>query len=340
MSDAEKLAPAGARRLANFKGQPHADAVQSHPRPFILTASMKPAALVAALTIACMSAARADAQESPTLRKIKETGIITIGFSEGTIPFSYIDRKPQPIGYSIDICSRIVDAVKARLDLPYLQVKYTPVTSANRLSVIANDIVDLACGTSTNNAERQKKVAFTVTTFVASASVVVKRRNELRDVSGLAGKTVVTTAGSTSLASLVALNRTRGLNLSIVAARDHVASFAMLEADRAAAFVMDDVLLHGFVANAEAPSDYRIHHLGLSVEPYGIILRKKDPEFKKLADDAIVKMFRSGEMTQLYHKWFQSPIPPNNVNLGFPMSAAFKKLIAEPTDSPDPGDYR
>lgn len=301
---------------------------------------MRFTAFVAALAVASTLAARADAQESPTLRKIKETGIITIGFSEGTIPFSYIDRKPQPIGYSIDICSRIVDAVKARLGLPYLQVKYTPVTSANRLSVIANDIVDLACGTSTNNIERQKTVAFTVTTFVASAGVVVKQRNDIRDVSGLAGRTVVTTAGSTSLASLVALNRSRGLGLSIVAARDHVASFSMLEADRAAAFVMDDVLLHGFVANADEPSDYRILHLGLSVEPYGIILRKKDPEFKTLADEAIVRMFKSGEITQLYHKWFQSPIPPNNVNLGFPMSAAFKKLIAEPTDSPEPNDYR
>lgn len=301
---------------------------------------MKPAAFLVTLAIACMPGSRADAQESPTLRKIRETGIITIGFSEGTIPFSYIDRKPQPIGYSIDICSRIVDAVKARLDMPYLQIKYTPVTSANRLSVIANDIVDLACGTSTNNLERQKKVAFTTSIFVASASVVVKRRNDIRDVNGLAGKTVVTTAGSTSLASLVALNRLRGLGMSIVAARDHVASFAMLEADRAAAFVMDDVLLHGFVANADEPSSYRIHHLGLSVEPYGVILRKNDPGFKALADDAIVKMFRSGEMTQLYHKWFQSPIPPNKVNLGFPMSSAFKKLIAEPTDSPDPQDYR
>ena len=128
--------------------------------------------------------------------------------------------------------------------------------------------------------------------------------------------------------------------MAIVAVREHVASFGVVEADRAAAFVMGDVLLRGFVVSADAACGYRIHHLGLSVEPYGIILRKKDPEFKKLADDAIVKMFRSGEITQLYHKWFQSPIPPNNVNLGYPMSAAFKKLIAEPTDSPDPDDYR
>lgn len=287
-----------------------------------------------------MSAAGSAAEQSLTLTKIRETGIITIGYSDGSAPFSYIHKKPVPIGYSIDICNRIVDAVRAKLQLPDLQIKYTPVTTANRISFVANDIVDLECGTSTNNAERQKRVTFTITTFVAVGSMAVKRGSGIDQVRDLAGETVVSTAGSTSMSSLVALNRSLGLGMNIVAARDHVAAFSMLEAGRASAFVMDDVLLHGFVANAKKPENYRVRDFGSAVEPYGIILRKHDVGLKNIADDTIVDMFKSGDMTRLYEKWFQSPIPPKNVNLSLPMTPAFRRLFEKPTDSSDPNDYR
>lgn len=281
-----------------------------------------------------------DVEPSLTLTKVKETGIITIGYSDGSAPFSYIDKKPVPIGYSIDICNRIVEAVKAKLQLPDLQIKYMPVTSANRISFVANDIVDLECGTSTNNAERQKRVTFTVTTFVATGSMAVKRGSGIDQVKDLTGETVVSTAGSTSMSSLVALNRSLGLGMNIIAARDHVASFSMLEAGRASAFVMDDVLLHGFVANAKKPDSFRIKDFGTAIEPYGIILRKQDIGLKSIADGTIIRMFKSGDMARLYEKWFQSPIPPKNVNLSLPMKPAFRRLIDQPTDSSDPNDYR
>lgn len=287
-----------------------------------------------------MPIASAFAETSQTITKIRETGIITIGYSNGSAPFSYIDRKPVPIGYSIDVCHRIVDAIKAKLQLPDLQIKYTPVTTANRISFVANDIVDLECGTSTNNAERQKRVAFTVTTFVATGSMAVKRRSGIRNAGDLGGETVVSTAGSTSMNALVGLNRSLGLRMNIVAARDHVAAFSMLEAGRASAFVMDDVLLHGFVANSKKPSDYDIRGFGTAVEPYGILLRKGDAGLKRIADDTIIRMFTSGEMTALYEKWFQSPIPPKYVSLSLPMKPAFRRLISRPTDSGDPDEYR
>lgn len=280
------------------------------------------------------------AQESLTLRKIKETGIITIGFRDGSIPFSYLDKKRRPIGYSMDICYRIVDAVKAKVKLPNLEVKFTPVNPANRVPLVANDIVDLECGSTTNNAERQQKVAFTVTTFVASGSLVSKKSSNIQSLNDLEGQTVVYTAGTTSIQALTEFNRALGLNMSILTGKDHVESFLMVETDRAAAFAMDDVLLHGLIANAKNPSDFRIHHSGLSVEPYGMVLRKNDPDFKKVADDAIIELFKSGEINQLYRKWFQSPIPPNQINFKLPMSPALRKVIAHPTDSGDPADYR
>lgn len=296
--------------------------------------------LLAALLGLGLLAGGARAEESLTLRKITETGIVSIGYRDGSIPFSYLDRKQRPIGYSIDICLRIVDALKAHLKLPGLEVQLRPITSANRIPLVVNDIVDLECGTTTNNADRQKRVAFTMTTFVALSSLVSKKTSNIRSVEDLKGEAVVSTAGTTHIKALADLNRARHLGLNILAGRDHVESFQMVDADRALAFAMDDVLLYGLVASAKNPADFTIHNSGLSVEPYGIALRKNDPEFKKIADEAIVALFKSGEINSIYQKWFQSPIPPNQINLQLPMSAALKKVIAHPTDSGEQADYR
>jgi glutamate/aspartate transport system substrate-binding protein len=285
-------------------------------------------------------AGSAGAQESLTLRKIKATGIVTVGYQDGSIPFSYLDQRQQPVGYSIDICTHIVDAVRARLNMPDIEIKFTPVTSANRISFLENDIVDMVCGSTTNNAERQKRVAFTLTTFVATNSMVSRKTTGIRSLDDLRGQTVVTSAGTTSIALLANLNRSRSLDLNILVGKDHVDSFRMVATDRATAFVMDDVLLHGLVASAKNPSDYRIQPTGLSVEPYGVVLRKNDAEFKKIADSAIAGLFKSGEIGQVYARWFLAPIPPWQINLALPMNRAFKRLIAKPTDSADPAAYQ
>lgn len=301
---------------------------------------MNPSVFLIALCWFASLANDAVAQESPTLRKIKETGIITIGFREKSIPFSYLDRQQRPIGYSLDICHRVVDGVKNKLKLPALEVLFRPVTAANRNSFVINDIVDLECGSTTNTIERQKDVAFSVTTFVSYVSIVSKKSSGLRTVQDLRGQTVVYTAGTTTINVLMEANRTRGLDLRTIAGKDHADSFSLLETDRAAAFVMDDILLRGLVADTRNPADYVIRDSGLSVEPYAIMIRKNDPAFKKVVDDAIVDLFKSGDINQIYRKWFLTPIPSSKVPLQLQMSPILKRVIANPTDSGDLADYR
>lgn len=276
------------------------------------------------------------AQDSLTLRKIKETGIITIGFRVGSIPFSYLDNKQRPIGYSMDLCDAIVGAVKTKLNMPNLEVKFKPITSANRMPLISNDIVDMECGSTTNNAERQKKVSFTVTTFVASIRMLSKKTLNAQTIEDLRGKTVVSTSGTTSAIFLAELNRSEKLDMNILLTKDHTDAFHLVETDRASIFIMDDVLLYGLVASNKSPIDYVISDDALSVQPYGIIVRKDDPEFKSVADNALMDLFRSGEINHIYEKWFQKPIPPNQINLRMPMSDALKDAIAHPIVSTDP----
>jgi len=278
--------------------------------------------------------------ESMTLRKIQETGVISIGYRDASTPFSYLDARQRPVGYSMDICQRIVDAVKARLQLPELNVRLVPVSSPTRIPLVANGTVDLECGVTTNNAERQQQVSFTVTTFVAESRVLSKRSSPVQTVSALSGKVVVSTAGTTSVRHLQDLSRRRGMDVTILAAKDDAEAFRMVETDRANAYAMDDVLLRSTVAATGHPEDYVISDDALSVEPYGIMLSKNDPEFKRLADEAIVALFTSGEIFRIYHKWFRAPIPPKGVNLQMPLSPALERAFSRPTDSPDPAVYR
>ena len=284
-------------------------------------------------------AGAAFAQEG-TLKKIKDSGSITIGHRDASIPLSYLDDSGKPIGYAMDLCHRIVDAVKASLKMPKLDVKYQLVTSANRIPLMANGTIDLECGSTTNNLEREKQVSFTMTHFVTANKFVAKRAAKLNKLEDLKGKTVVSTAGTTNIKQLTKLNEERNLGINIVSANGHPEAFQMVESGRAAAFVMDDILLFGLVANSKNPKQFAISKDALSVEPYGIMLRKDDAEFKKVVDAAMSKIYKSGEAAKLYAKWFQHPIPPRNINLNVPMSAQLKKVMSHPTDSGDPSDYK
>ena len=293
------------------------------------------------LTIAAVGllAGTAVAQEG-TLKKIKDTGTITIGHRESSVPFSYYDDNQKVVGYAMDLCNKIVDAVKANLKLDKLDVKLQPVTSATRIPLLANGTTDLECGSTTNNAERQKQITYTITHFVTANRFVAKKAANLKKLEDLKGKTVVSTSGTTNIKQITELNTEKNLGLNILPAKDHAEAFLMVETGRAAAFVMDDILLYSLVAGSKAPGDYEISADALSVEPYGIMLRKDDPAFKKVVDDAMIALYKSGEINKIYEKWFLKPIPPKGVNLNVPMSASFQKVVANPTDSPDPKVYQ
>ncbi|MDO8283518.1 MAG: amino acid ABC transporter substrate-binding protein [Rhodoferax sp.] len=294
---------------------------------------------VALPCVAIMLAPSAWGQGSPTLSKVEQTGMITLGYRVSSVPFSYLDEKLNPIGYSMDLCYRIVDAVKAKLKLRNLQVKLFPVTSATRIPLVVNGTVDLECGITTNTLERQKSEAFSVTTFVAVSRLLAKKSSNIQTLSDLQGEPVASTVGTTSIRNLHELNLAQKLDMKILAGLDDAESFQMVQTDRAVAYLMDDVLLRSLVASAKNPAEFSISADSLSIEPYGIALTKGDAAFKQLVDDVLVGIFRSGEIHTIYNKWFQSPVPPKGINLQLPMSAALKKAIAAPTDSGDPRHY-
>ncbi len=302
---------------------------------------MKRISIAIALAAGLAVTSTAGAEElTGTLKKIKELGTITVGHRESSIPFSYYDDKQQVVGYAMDLCQRVVDAVKAKLNLANLQVKLNPVTSATRIPLIANGTVDLECGSTTNNLEREKQVAFTITHFVTANRFVAKKADNLHKLTDLKGKTVVSTSGTTNMKQITQLNGQMNLGINILAAKDHAEAFLMVETGRASAFVMDDILLYGLVAGSKTPAAYTISDDALSVEPYGIMLRRDDPQFKKVVDDAMINTYKSGAITAIYDKWFLKPIPPKGVVMGVPMGAAFKKVVAHPTDSGDPAVYK
>jgi glutamate/aspartate transport system substrate-binding protein len=300
---------------------------------------MTPVRLALALLASAALAAPALAQDG-TLKKIKDSGSITIGHRDASIPFSYYDDKQQPVGYAMDLCHRIVDAVRANLKMPKIEVKYQLVTSANRIPLMANGTIDLECGSTTNNLDRQKQVWFTITHFVTANRYVAKKSANLRTLEDLKGKTVVSTAGTTNIKQITELNAQKNLGASILSANGHAESFLMVETGRAAAFVMDDILLYSLVATSKAPGDYAISADALSVEPYGIMVRKDDVAFKNVVDAAMVNTYRSGAINGIYSKWFLNPVPPKGINLNVPMGDDFKKVIANPTDSGDPAAYK
>ncbi len=275
-----------------------------------------------------------------TLKKIKETGFITLGYRDSSVPFSYLDDKQQPVGYALEICGKIVDAVKTELKMDKLEVKLNPVTSATRIPLLANGTIDLECGSTTNNVERQKQIGYTNTHFLTASRYVSKNENAIKKIDDLKGKTVVSTAGTTNIKQLVEANSTLNLGLNIIPAKDHAEAFLMVETDRAVAFVMDDILLAGLVASAKDPKAYIISQDAFSLpEPYGIMLRKDDPAFKKVADAATKTLYQSPAGLALYAKWFTQAIPPRGLNLNVQMNSQMKKVFTTPSDSPDPAAY-
>jgi glutamate/aspartate transport system substrate-binding protein len=304
--------------------------MRRYPKPFSLA--------LAAFTLA---AAPLAAQEpGGTLKKIKDTGSITIGHRDASIPFSYYDDKQQPVGFAMDICIRVVDAIKTELKLPKIEVKYQLVTSANRIPLMANGTVDLECGSTTNNVDRQKQVGFTNSHFVTASRYVTKKASKIDKIDDLKGKTVVSTSGTTNIKQLNDANNERKLGINIIPANGHAEAFLMVETDRAVAFVMDDILLASLVASSKTPDAYQISSDAFSLpEPYGIMMRRDDPAFKRVVDAATEKLYKSAEMGKIYTKWFESPIPPKGLNLKLPMSPALKKAFQNPTDSGDPTKY-
>lgn len=297
------------------------------------------ARIVLALSASFAVAGAAQAQDG-TLGKIKSSGTITIGHRDASLPFSYYDDKQQPIGYAMDLCHRIVDAVKAELKLPNLKVNYQLVTSANRIPLMANGTIDLECGSTTNNIARQEQVWFTMTHFVTANRWVSKKSSNVKKLADLKGKTIVSTAGTTNIKQITEINAAQNLGMNIISANGHSEAFQMVETGRAVAFVMDDILLAGLAAQSRSPGDYEISADALSVEPYGIMVRKDDKAFKAVVDRAMTNIYKTGQINAIYSKWFEKPVPPKNVNLNLPMGAAFKKVVANPTDSGDPKAYQ
>lgn len=291
----------------------------------------KLSSLMIAAGLLCGTAAQAQ-ELTGTLKKIKDTGVITLGVRESSIPFSYNLGGVRTVGYSYDINVKIVEAIKDQLKLPNLQVKEIPITSQNRISLLQNGTIDIECGSTTNNLERQKQVGFSNTIFIIGTRFMTKKDSGIKDWADLKGKNVVTTAGTTSERLLRRMNDEQKLGMNIISTKDHGQSFLTLESGRAAAFMMDDALLYGERAKARNPADWIVTGKPQSRESYGCMLRKDDAAFKKVADTVIANLMKNGEINTLYTKWFMQPVPPKGLNLDFPMSDDMKALIKNPND--------
>ena len=295
---------------------------------------MKKIALAATLSVAIAAAfsAGVHAQESLTLKKIKDSGSITLGHRESSIPFSYYDDKQQVIGYSHELMLKVVDGIKAELKLAKIDTRLMPVTSANRITLIQNGTVDIECGSTTNNLERQKQVGFSTTIFVIGTKLMTKKDSGIKDFPDLAGKNVVTTAGTTSERLIRKMNEDKKMGMNVISAKDHGEAFLTLETGRAVAFMMDDALLYGEMAKAKKPADWIVTGTAQSKEAYGCMLRKDDQGFKKVVDAALTKALTSGDAEKIYAKWFLNPIPPKGLNLNMPLSDEMKAAFKAPND--------
>ncbi|WP_338562137.1 amino acid ABC transporter substrate-binding protein [Erwinia sp. E_sp_B04_7] len=273
-----------------------------------------------------------DAAQSATLDKIAKSGVVVVGHRESSVPFSYYDNQQKVVGYSQAYSDAIVAAIKAKLNKPDLQVKMLPITSQNRIPLLQNGTYDFECGSTTNNAERQKQAAFSDTIFVIGTRLLVKKGGPIKDFADLKGKTVVVTSGTTSEILLNKLNDDKKMEMRIISAKDHGDSFRTLESGRAVAFMMDDALLAGERAKAKKPDNWEILGTPQSKEAYGCMLRKDDAGFKKLMDDTIAKAQTSGEASKWFDKWFSNPIPPKNLNMNFALSDDMKATFKTPND--------
>lgn len=267
-----------------------------------------------------------------TLDQIKSTKEITLGYRDSSVPFSYIDQNQKPVGFSLDLCARVVDELKKTLNLPQLNTKYLAVTGANRIPLIQNGTVSIECGGTSSSAQRLQQVGFSVATFVSQSKWLTKAGSGIKSAADLKGKTVVVTQGSNALQIAKELSDKDGLGLKIVQARDHAESMLMLQSGRAAAFMEDDILLAAKKAEAPNPNQYVFLPDAYNKLVYGLMIPKEDSEFKAIVDKALSNLMASGQFAEIYAKWFEKPIPPSNTNLKFPLSDDLKERIAHPSD--------
>lgn len=297
---------------------------------------------LAVTAVFCNFAEEASAEGKSGVERIRETGIITIGHPETSIPFAFLDGNQKPAGYTVEICQAVAEKIKESLKLEKLDVHYNPVTSSTRIPLMENGTIDLECGNTTNKTERHEFVSFAPTTFVAQIVLTARKDTagvDVNDISSFKGKTIAAQAGGQNFKVVSELNSKGNLGITVVGASDVGQTFLMMESGRAAASANDDGLAYAAVASSKTPDAFVVGTKGLEVAPYGIMQPKNDPEFKKIVDTAVIEIMTSGKLEELYQKYFMSPVPPRNINLNYPMSDALKRAIANPTDSGEPADY-
>ncbi len=286
-----------------------------------------------AWAVTALAASSALAQTGDTLAKIKASGSVSLGVRESS-GLGYTLGNGKYVGFHTEMGEIVLSDIRKQLGLTALEVKYQPVTSQNRIPLVQNGTVDIECGSTTNNATRQKDVSFAVTTYVEEVRIAVKANSGINGIKDLAGKNVATTTGTTSVQTLRRNERAGGIDFKEVYGKDHADSFLLLESGRADAFVMDGSILAANISKAKNPADFKIVGEVLSVEPIACMLRKDDPAFKKAVDDSIKRQIADGSLAKLYDKWFMQPIPPANVKIGLPISDATKAAWAAPNDKP------
>ncbi|MCY7370650.1 MAG: amino acid ABC transporter substrate-binding protein [Polaromonas sp.] len=288
---------------------------------------------LAALTLAVLASGAAFAQATDTVAKVKASGVVTMGVRDSSGALSYTLGDGKYAGYHVEICNKVIANLEKAVGRK-VEVKYQPVTSQNRIPLVQNGTVDIECGSTTNNATRQKDVAFLPTTFVEEVRIAVKANSGINGIEQMGGKTVATTTGTTSVQTLRKNKRASGLDFKELFGKDHSDSFLLLESGRADAFVMDGAILAGNIATSKNPADFKLVGEVLSVEPIAIMIRKDDAAFKKIGDDTVKEMMKSGEIAKLWDTWFQQPIPPKNTKVGYAVSASTKEAWANPNDKP------
>jgi glutamate/aspartate transport system substrate-binding protein len=279
----------------------------------------------------CAGGARAE-ELTGTLKNIKETGAITLSFRDSSVPFSYLDDAQKPIGFSLDLCNLVVAKLKAKLDLPNLKVVYQAVNSSNRIPLVKNGTVDIECGSTANTIPRQQEVAYSVIFYAPQFKWIALKSSGLKTTDDLKGKTVAVTQGTNTAQFVAKLNTEKNLGMKILQGKDHAESFLLVDTGRASAFMEDDILLAGLKATASAPDNFAFLSDDFPSDPYGVMMAKGDPGIKQVVDDALTEAMKSGLYDKLYTKWFESPIPPKNINLKFPQSDKLKALVKVPSD--------
>ena len=290
---------------------------------------LAPAAVLAVALIACTLPVAAD-----TLQKIAATGTVTLAYRESSVPFSYLDGPHQPIGFGVDMYAAVLEGLRKATGRQQITVRYQAVTSQNRIPLVANGTVDLECGSTSNTAARAKTVAFAINYFYTGPRLLVKKSSGVRDFSDLRGKTVAITTGTTSFKLMRQYDLEHAMGMTLLAGKDHADSFLLLDAGRAAAFVMDDIPLYGQMLHARRPAELEVVGKPLQVEPYACMLRKDDPAFKRVVDEALAGLMQSGEFERIYDKWFMQPIPPRGRRLNLPMSRELRENLRARSDRP------